>query len=334
MGLRASYILLGSFILLFPEKSGYLINDNDTYYNKESFYSYYQEIKTNSKGYKAITRYEDGFIAAGSDGRIDRITASGEIINSQKFPGETFNSILADDKIIIVAGDRGTIMSSSEKGIFSKVESDTKENINSLALFRGKVIAGSDHGEIISGDEKGHFRKIRLALKGNIVSVSARISECYGVTNEGEIIHSVDGITWDITDFNKVYSGYYKPCRFTKVLVTENRVAIAGSNNDGSPALMFSNQGKVWTERPLNYTDEEGEKGFLTEIPYDIMYDELEDNFYIACSKGKLMQLPSCAQCNKLAAVSTADLVGISSNDNVMIIVGGNFLIKTVGLKW
>lgn len=334
MGLRASYIVLGSCILLFPEKNGYQISDYDTHYNKESFYSYYQEKRTFSKGYKAITRYEDGFIATGSDGRIDRITASGAIINSQKFPGETFNSILADDKTVIVAGDRGTILSSSEKGIFSKIESDTKENINSLALFRGKIIAGSDHGEIISGDEKGHFKKIRLALKGNIVSVSARNSQCYGVTNEGEIIHSVDGITWDITDFNKVYSGYYKPCYFTKVLVTENRVAIAGSNNDGSPALMFSNQGKVWTERPLNYTDEEGEKGFLTEIPCDIMYDELRDYFYLACNKGKLMQLPSCAQCNKLASVSIEDLEAISSDDNIMMIVGGNFLIKTVGLKW
>ena len=333
LGFRAVYILLGSCILLFPEKSCYLINDNDTYYKKEFFNSYFQEKRTSSEGYKAITRNEDGFIAAGSDGRIDWITASGAIINSQKFPGENLNSILSNDKIVIAAGDRGTILISSEKGSFRKIDSDTKENINSLALFRGKFFAGSDHGEIISGDEKEYFRRTRLALKGNIVSVSSRISECYGVTDKGEIIHSVDGITWDITDFNQVYSGYYKPCYFTKVLVTENRIAITGRQNDGSPVLMFSNQGRVWTERPLNYTDDEGKKGFLTEIPNDIMYDESGDYFYLVCRKGKMMQLPSCTQCNKLTLISTEDLEGISSNDNSMVIVGGNFLIKVISLK-
>ncbi len=332
---RAAFIIMGSILLLPPGRMSSILCPDDNHPEKDFSSSFfYQAEKDRSKGYKAITRYEDGFIAAGSDGRIDKISSSGAIIKSEKFPGENFNSILSDDKRVIVAGDKGTILISSEEGIFNKFDSNTKENIHSLTLFKGEIIAGSDHGEIISSDEKGYFRRTRLALKGNIVSVSSNISECFGVTDEGEIIHSVDGINWDITNFNQVYSGYYKPCYFTKVLVTENRIAITGSHDDDSPVLMFSNQGRVWTERLLNYTDDKGDKGFLTAIPNDIMYDESGDYFYLACSNGKVIQLPSCTQCNKLARVSTEDLEGISSNGNTMMIVGGNFLIKDVSLKW
>ena len=97
---------------------------------------------------------------------------------------------------------------------------------------------------------------------------------------------------------------------------------------------MFSSQGNVWTERTLVYTDDQGMRELLEGLPYDIIYDYPEDMFYLVCSKGKVMQLPSCTQCNKLAVISTEDLEGISSNGNIMMIVGGNFLIKSISLKW
>jgi len=288
----------------------------------------------NSSGYKAVARYKEGFIAAGADGRIDRITISGSVTKSEIFPGEKFNCIISYDKIIVAAGDRGSLFSSDETGIFRKVDSNTGENINSLSFFRGFIIGVTDHGEIISGDGKGPFKKIKLTLKGNIVSVSARESNCFGVTDEGEIIRTTDGIKWDIIDFNKVYSGYYKTSYFTKVLVTDNRIAIAGIHNDGSPVFMISTQGNVWTERPLIYTDDNGYNVVLEDSPNDMIYNDSEDLFYMVCNKGKVMQLPACNHCNKQAVISTEDLEGIASNDNIMIIVGGNFLIKTVGLKW
>jgi hypothetical protein len=328
--LRVLFLLTGCFTLILPVNSGPNRTDNE-----EPLYSFsLQGNKQDSGGYKAIARYEDGFIAAGTDGRIDRITVSGAVIKSEKFPGEKFNCIISDGKEVIAGGDRGILLLSIERGIFRKVDSNTKENINSLSLFRGIIIAGTDRGEIISGDGKGSFNKIRLPLKGNIVSVSARESDCFGVSDEGEIIHSVDGIKWDIIDFNKVYSGYYKTSYFTKVLVTDNRIAITGIHNDGSPVLMLSTLGNVWTERPLIYTDDEGYKNVLEETPNDIIYNDSEDQFYLACSKGKVMQLPACNQCNKLAVISEEDLMGISFNDNTIVIVGGDFLIKAVSLKW
>ena len=292
----------------------------------------YPGITNKQEGLRAVIRYKDGFLAVGSDGRIDLISVSGEIIKSEKFPGENFNSVISDNEMVIAAGDNGTILISPDGRTFRKADSHTDKNINSLTIFNTITVAGTDDGDIIIGDENGFFKKTHLDIKGNIVSVSARNSDCYGVTDEGEIIHTTDGLNWDIFDFNKVYEGFYKPCSFTRVLATENSIAVAGIRNDGFPVFMFSSQGKVWTERPLNYTDEQGMPGLLEDSPNDMFYDNSANQFFLVCSNGKLMKLPSCSQCNKLAVISVEDLEGISFNEDTVMIVGENFFVKTLKL--
>ena len=331
---RAFIIILGSVLSLFPEIRSIQLNNIETTKEKgSSTVSAYTTDVAESNGYKAIISNDKRFIAVGSGGRIDRISISGEITKSEKFPEENFNCLVADNQKIIVAGDDGTVMIASEDGIFQSMDHITDKNINTLALFDNLIIAGTDDGEIILGDEDGFFQIIDLDLKGNIVSLSANSSDCFGVTDNGEIIHSADAVSWNVFDFNQVYSGFYKPCNFTSVAVTKNRIAIAGTNSDGTPAFLFSTQGEVWTERSLNYTDEQGNKGYLTDSPNDILYDEIGDQFLIACNKGKLVELPSCTHCNALSALSEKDLKGIACIDNTLMIVGEDFFIKSINIR-
>ena len=289
---------------------------------------------SNINGYAAITNYKNGFIAVGSDGRIDRISLSGTVTKSEKFPDVNFNCLISDDQMIMAAGDNGNVVIASDSGTFHKINSGTDENINSLTLFDGVVIAGTDGGEILYGDSKGFYQMIQLNLKGKIVSVSSNASDCFGVTDDGEIIHSKDGTNWNVFDFNKVYDGFYKPCNFRKALVTEeNRIAVIGTHKDGSPAVLFSSQGNVWTERSLNYTDDQGNDGYLEAAPNDIIYIDFEDQYYIACDSGMLMILPNCTHCNTLTGISNTNLEGISLNANTMILVGDNFFVKSFNLR-
>ena len=294
----------------------------------------HSDQRVRSSGYQSIASLGDEFIAVGSAGRIDRISISGKVQKTEQIEGENFNCVLADNQKTIVAGDHGSIYISLDKGVFRKVNSESKNNINAIALFRGFVIAGTDEGIILLGDVKNSFRKTFIPANGNIVALSATNSDCYGVTDEGEIIHTVDGVNWDVFNFNEVYAGFYKPCKFTSVLVTENRIAVAGVRNDGSPVLLFSTQGNVWTDRTLNYTDDQGSAYFPTDSPNSIYYDKDLDLFFLVFDKGKLMKIPSCSHCNKLAQVSTANLTGISGNGKTLVMVGENFYIKAVSLDW
>lgn len=315
--------------------TNHLDSGGDSYTNKDSSVILNSNAnRLESAGYKAIIKYEDGFIAAGSEGKIDWIFVSGKVTKSEKISGENFNCLLSDNIKTVVGGDNGSILISTDKAPFQKITSVTDKKINSLAFFKGIIIAGADDGEILSGNGIDSFHKIFPQVKGNIVSLSANKSDCYGVTDEGEIIHTRDGVTWDVFDFNKAYADYYKPCSFTKILATEQYIAVTGIYNDGSPVLMFSAQGNVWSERTLSYTDSKGMTDFLTESPNDIFYDVSRDQFYLACNKGTVMQIPSCSHCNKLVQLSPENFVGISGYNSTLLIVGDSFCIKAINSDW
>jgi len=285
------------------------------------------------EGYHTVIGCREGFLAAGTGGRIDHFSVSGKLTGSEEFTGEVFNGLLLHDRDILAAGEHGSILVFTDQGGWRKMESGTREHIHSLTRFKDRIIAGADGGQLVLGDMNQAFKMINLPVKGNIVSVSAGAAACFGVTDEGEIIRSGDGIHWDILDFNRMYSAYYGTCRFTRVLATDTRVAVAGVRQDGSPVLFFSHLGGVWTERPLSFTDERGHTGFLTGTPNDIFYDAKSDQFFLACSRGEMLLLPSCTQCNELMVVSPYDLKGMAGSENTLAIAGGNFLIKTIDIR-
>jgi len=328
--LKILFVSLG-LLLVIPGKSMPLSNGSDANLNHQTSCETNIPLATaNAIGYKAVINYNDGFVAAGSEGRIDWITVSGKINQSEKIELENFNCLLAQNNDLIVAGEHGAIFVSSEKGIFKKMNSGTDKNINAIARFKGQIIAGTDDGEILSGDGKGSFSKISLAVKGNIVSLSSRNGDCYGVTDQGEIIHTADGAKWEIFDFNMVYQGFYKTCAFASILATEKGIAVAGVYEDGSPVFMFSQLGKVWSERQLFYKDQQGNQELLTDRPTGIFYDDSHDLFYLVCNSGKLMKLPSCSHCNELAEISALNLAGISGTNEMLMIVGDGFFAKPI----
>lgn len=330
------FVLVGVLWLLDPSARIHRTScsNSDTGQNSVSVTLNHPEKRLLPNGYRALAGYEDGFFAVGSEGRIDRISNSGKTVKSENFPGENFNCLISDNQQIIVAGDNGILLVSSNKGTFRKVNCGTDKNINSITLFNGLIVASTDDGAILSGDGKGSFRKTYPAINGNVASLSARESDCYGVTDNGEIIHTADGINWDVFDFNEVYAGYYKHCSFTSILVTENRIVVAGVNDDGSPVLMFSTHGNVWTDRTLNYTDDHGNTCFPTKVPNSIYYDSDRDIFFLAFDKGAIMKIPSCQHCNKLAQVSAENFTAISGNSKTLMIAGENFFIQPINPDW
>jgi hypothetical protein len=286
-----------------------------------------------TKGYKDIICYGDGFIAAGSEGRIDRLSPDGNLVKSETFRGELFTSLLVDGKKIWAAGENGILRVSSGQEPFKKIESGTDETINSLLLFRDKIIGGTDAGDILIKTGEGKFETIHLSVKGNVVSLAARSSECFGVTDAGEVIRSADGLNWSVFDFNQTYSGYYPTCSFSKISVAEDQVAVIGRQENGAPVLMLSNQGNVWTDRPLNYTDNVGRMMYMEEIPLDLTYDSLQDIIILACTKGKILTIPSCSHCNELFEVADVDLYAITVSGNNVIIAGRNYFARVINNK-
>jgi hypothetical protein len=293
-----------------------------------------QENANTAAGYRDIEFYKDHFIAVGSNGRIDIISNSGEVANNLiPVNKNDLNCIFNDNQILIAAGDNGTILISSDGLHFSEAESGIKADINSISCLNGLFIAGADYGNLIISQNGTTWSNIKLKLKGDIISLSANASYCFGVTDAGEIIRSNDGLNWSVTDYNKEYSGYNKPCIFNKILLIPNRFVIAGKHTDGTPAVLFSTMGNVWSERQLFYDDDQGMPQMLTSIPNDIAYDVQGDQFFIACDSGEILSLPSCSKCNVFAKISKNDLYGIICTGESLVTAGEGYAVNILNIR-
>jgi hypothetical protein len=282
------------------------------------------------KGYRCIVPIKDMFLACNQNGKIDWINNEGSVLRSENGFRDTINSLMTDGDNIMAACNRGFVLLSSDGKTFQKIHVGTDKNILCLERFKDKILAGCEGGELLVGDWNGTFSKFQLNLKGSILSLSARTSDCFGVTDDGEIIRSTDGINWTTFNFNDVYYGYYKTCSFSKVLAMEDRISVIGQKSDGLPVLMFSSEGQVWTERTLNFTDENGVYGMLEDLANDLLYDYNEDQLLLVCNKGRMVSIPSCSHCNKLYVLSDENLNGMAGNENTLMVVGDNDFIQAM----
>lgn len=284
----------------------------------------------NRTGYLDIASYGEGIVAVGSNGRIDRIDADGSKRTIPVPVSVNLNTVITEGDLIYVAGESGTILRSSDGENFMSLPTGATKKLNDIVFFKGRIMAAADSGEIISSVDGDRWSKTKIQVSGNIVSLSATTSFCMGVTDRGEILKSVDGTNWSTFDYNKIYAGFNKPCSFTRLVTGGNRIAVIGRHDDGSPALLFSSIGEVWTERPLFYNSPDGSFQPLKDQLIDISYDDKADQHVILCDRGIIFTVPACTKCNRLFKVSEKRLNTLLLQEGDVIIAGENYYYNKI----
>lgn len=288
------------------------------------------EKVSGQEGYRDAVPYMGQFLAVGTGGRIDLIDASGARVLIFNENGTDLNCAAVWNQFAIAAGEGGLVLRTGDGEVFEKTESGTDKDINGIAARQDMIVAGADGGILLVSVNGKSWNTIEPGVRGNIVSVAAGTSMFIAVTDEGEIIKSDDGLNWMVTDYNKEYSGYYKPCIFHEVLAAGSNIVICGRHTDGSPAVITSTLGNVWTERLLNYRDDHGNISFLTNCPNSVAYDKPRDQYILACDRGEIFSLPSCTKCNASAIISGSNLYAIACLDDMLFCGGEGFSVNVV----
>ena len=288
---------------------------------------------SHSGWYSDIVFFKGGYFAVGTDGRIDRISPSGEKMRVDSSCRYELRCALSNDEILLAAGDHGTILFSFDGRSFYRAKSGTEKTINGIASKDGLFIAGADSGTILASIDGKTWNSFSVAVRGNIASVSANPSFFIGVSDSGDIIKSVDGRNWKLQHFNKEYNGYIKYTKFRKIVASPYSIIIIGTHDDGSPSILTSSLGNVWAERAPIYKDDRGAVQSLTATPNGITYDPDRDQFVLVCDNGGLLTLPSCPECSKYAKISEADLHALICTNNSLVIVGDEYSVFTERLN-
>jgi hypothetical protein len=163
----------------------------------------------------------------------------------------------------------------------------------------------------------------KLPVKGRLCALAADRNTLWAVTDAGEIAHRKDASGWTVFDFNAQYGGFYPSMDFRAVAAGGGSVMVAGLRPDGTPAAFTSARGTVWSERPLDYT-EQGLPCLFTAEPFSLSYDAPQDRYYLAGAGGALLALPSCSHCNALARYPVDTLFARISGGTKNLLLGSD----------
>lgn len=284
--------------------------------------------KTSAEGYADVVAYENGFVAVGEEGQLHQLSSQGVVQKRFSVPDYSFITAASGSMGVLAAAKSGEIVQLGSDGTITRMDALAGKTINCLTEFNQMIVVGSDDGKLYVGSGNGGFQPVQLSAKGDITALSADAKHCYGVTSCGKIISTTNGKEWAIFDFNQEYKGHYKSVLFTAVLVSDKDIAVSGITLEGCPVFYHSAKGQVWIETPLTYTNQEGALQTLDAKPNDIFRDIVNQTYYLACTGGNLMVLPSCHQCNQLIQLPATSLRAVSGNPESILIAGTNAYLQ------
>ena len=307
-------------------------SDNNSVNNQQPDTGNFTKIAVDTNVYRDIVYFQDKFLAFGTGGRIDMIDQAGTKTNIRNPGISNLNFATICNQALVVAGDNGSILHSIDGKVFTDEESGTDDNIYGITCKNGLLVAGSGNGTLLVSKNGRSWSIINTNAKGNIISLTSNNSFFIGVSDRGEVIKSNDGLNWQVTDYNETYAGFNRYSYFRKILAGQNSIVIIGTHDDGTPAVLFSTLGNVWTERTLVYDDENGVMQFLVEKPNDIIYDPDRDQFVLACDEGIIFTLPTCTKCNTYTKVADGHLSALAYSRNILVVAGEEYSLNIFSL--
>ena len=197
--------------------------------------------------------------------------------------------------------------------------------LTALAAVGERLYALDDKGRELLHltPDGGVASREKLPVRGRLRALAGDRNTLWAVTDAGEIAHRNGAADWTVFDFNAQYTGYYPPMDFRAVAAGGGSVMVAGIGPDGQPAAYTSARGTVWSERPLDYT-EEGLPRHFAAVPHSLSYDAPQDRYYLAGAGGALLALPSCSHCNALIRYPVDTLFARIAGDTKNLLLGSD----------
>ena len=289
-----------------------------------------QSAQHELQGYHAATFGFNSFFAVGSDGKLDRIENDKKINHIQTPTNEELLSIWTDNTMIIVGGAKGTLLCSTDGVTFSLVKTGISGSIFDITAFQGSYYACSEKGLLIRSQDGNQWESVMLETNHDLIAIAANSHYIMAITAESDIFISQDGEQWKWENFNTSYSNDYVPYVFTGLRNMETSFFIYGQEKDepGSPFVMFSESGTVWTFKPFHEINGSESAEFMPLTIRAIGHNL--DQVLAACDQGRLLTITECSTCHQITDLGKSDLTAIAYGNGHLLVAGTNFTYDVV----
>lgn len=277
------------------------------------------------EGYRAVCDAGTAYIAVGTGGRIDRIKSDKTVTGLPSVTTVCLNDVISANGTDVAVGDGGVILFAQNGGDFKAAKRVTQKSLYGVTAFQGAFWAVGEDGVLLLSYDGEHWELEDSGIKNNILSISANDNMCMAVTRESQILMSADGANWNVTDYNALYEGYSELLWFHGIRACGTSFIITGEykNDPGSPAILSSETGEVWSECAFMKINGKSVEEFFPLIVNAVAVDW--DQLVAACDGGKLLTVTGCSECHKLDILCNQNINDLASANGFLALVGNGF---------
>ena len=275
-------------------------------------------------GYRSVCFGEDTFLAVGTGGRIDRISADKTVTSLQSGVSETLNGVAFGNGRYAAVGDRGTVLVSGGDGGFSAVDPGTKNDLLAVTDFGSAFVAVGRKGTVLTSLDGNTWNPLTTEVTDDFLSVDSNGETCLAVTRAGQVL-ILKNLSWgEVLDYNKVYENLGTTFHMRAVSCCGQGYLVMGTamDNEDAPVLFRTSDGEVWTEVPLDTINNtlSGEFFPLRLNAAGVM----DDQILVGADGGKLLTLTSCSECTKLKEQTEHDIRALGYTEDGYVLLAGD----------
>ncbi|HHU90276.1 MAG TPA: rhodanese-like domain-containing protein [Clostridiaceae bacterium] len=283
--------------------------------------------------YYAAAFDSTNFWAAGSGGRLARITMDNEVELQSCPTRNDLYDLCWENGRLLVCGENGTIIYQSHNGTFRKAATGTTADLLAITVFQGSYYAAGEGGILLTSSDGKKWLKHELPVSSDVIGLEANKETLFAITRDSDYLVSKDGTAWRSHNYNKEYQGYADPCVFESLENMGDSFFVVGQlqENPDIPLIMFTEDGQVWLSKPMARINGMtfSELGPLKIYGIGCHLDQL----IAVCDSGRLLTVTNCAECNQLGKYADADVFDLAFGDKRMLLAGEGYTLSVIALE-
>lgn len=277
----------------------------------------------NTEAFYAARAWQEGFLAAGSRGRIEKIAPDGSGISLETDTEEDFTALAVQNDTAVAVGDQGTVVCIGPDDRTEIFEAEGADRLESVCGFAGVWVIGTEEGQMLKTEDFQTWEIIQTEAAGAVTGLAADSSRCIAVTDQGEILVSTEGSQWEVLNYNEYYG---ESLDLQGIEVLDELFWAFGRDEKGASKVIMSTEGGVWSERMLQiYEDNtciEGSEFGVNSLTSD------GEQILAGCENGTVVTLPGCSVCNKREEISQVSIYAVAYNQGKLLAVGDDYSIQ------
>ena len=275
--------------------------------------------------YRAVANFAGGFVAAGNGGMLSFIGADQQVTPLDSGTDANLLCAISWQDRLLIGGANGTLLELDANLQVTGRRLGTSDII-SLAAFQGKLYACTRSGTLYASEDGSDWTGEKTGLK-DVAGMAASEYCLLAATADADIFALTERGT-ALFNYNEKYDGLDTALTVRGVGADPGLVWLLGAYDTGAPAVLHSELGEYWVDRPTVVLDEGRTIMDVDTQPFALVYIDSTDNRMLLCDRGHLLVLTDCQECNQYYESKTDTLTAGDYHDGRLCLVGADEFIS------